>query len=191
MPSVALGTWQSSARAALDEIASAHRAVGGSGPGRRYATREVNHAYAMMLSSQFQRYCRDLHTEAVLHLVSALTPTSLRQIVRASFFEGRKLDRGNPNPGNLGSDFGRLGIDLWDAVRRRNPQNATRQAHLERLTVWRNAIAHQDFDPSTLDPPHLRLKDVKTWRSACNALAAELDRVLGDHLTSLVGAASW
>lgn len=68
VPSAALQTWKSTAKGALDEIAAAHAAVGGQGPGRRYATQEINHAYAVLLSSQFQRFCRDLHTEAAAHV---------------------------------------------------------------------------------------------------------------------------
>jgi len=190
--SVALETWKSTAQTALDEIAAAHSAVGGQGRGRRYATKEINHAYAILVSSQFQRFCRDLHTESVAHLVNALTPPSLRPVVRARFLDGRKLDRGNPNPGNLGSDFGRLGFGFWDAVKNRNPQNQNRRNNLEKLSVWRNAIAHQDFTPATLDPPPpLRLSTVRNWRSACNGLATEFDRVLGAQLMSLVGTAPW
>lgn len=50
---------------ALDEIEAAHASVGGTGPGRRYATQQSNQAYAMLLASQFQGFCRDLHTESV------------------------------------------------------------------------------------------------------------------------------
>jgi hypothetical protein len=106
--SAALQTWSNHANRALDQIAAAHVAVGGGAPGRRYATQEINHAYAVLLSSQFQRYCRDLHTESVAHVVDAMAPASLQPIVRARFLQGRKLDQGNPNPGNLGADFGRL-----------------------------------------------------------------------------------
>ena len=144
--STALQTWTNDAKGALDEIAAAHVAVGGSARGRRHATQEINHAYAVLLSSQFQRYCRDLHTESVAHVVNAVTPASLRPVVRARFLEGRKLDRGNPNPGNLGSDFGRLGFAFWDAVRNRDTRNQTRQDVLEKLSVLRNAIAHQDLE---------------------------------------------
>lgn len=191
MTSVALQTWRGTAHAALDEIASAHRAVGGRGPGRRYATQEINHAYVVLLSSQFQRFCRDLHSEAVEHLVNAVNPSSVRPIVRARFFEGRKLDRGNPIPANVGSDFGRLGFSLWNVVQARDRRNARRRAHLERLSAWRNAIAHQDLDPAKLVPARVRLQDVTTWRSACNGLAVEFDRVVRAHLRSLVGVAPW
>lgn len=105
MKSRALSTWESKAREALDSIAAAHLAVGGSGPGRRYATQEINHAYAVMLASQFQRFCRDLHTEAVSHIVASASPAPLSTILGPSLLENRHLDKGNPNPGNLGSDF--------------------------------------------------------------------------------------
>ena len=56
MPSNSLRNWHSIRAIALDEIESAHRMVGGSGPGRRYATQQINQAYAMLLSSQFQGF---------------------------------------------------------------------------------------------------------------------------------------
>ena len=74
MPSVALKYWQNQGQAALDEIVAAHTAVGGLRRGRRYATEQINYAYAVLLCSQFQRFCRDLHTEAVECLVSAVMP---------------------------------------------------------------------------------------------------------------------
>jgi hypothetical protein len=64
VPSRSLHTWRVDCAAALDEIEAAHGAVGGAGPGRRTATQQINYAYAVLLSSQFQRFCRDLHTEA-------------------------------------------------------------------------------------------------------------------------------
>lgn len=107
VPSAALNRWNTVGQQALDEIEEAHRAVGGVGRGRRYATLQVNHAYVALLSSQFQGFCRDLHTEAVAFIVGA-APAVLRPIFRNTLVQGRKLDHGNPNPGNLGSDFGRL-----------------------------------------------------------------------------------
>src|SRR3954470_1417972 len=106
MPSVALGTWRAAGAEALDEIEPAHAAVGGTGPGRRYATQQINQAYVVLLSSQFQRSCRDLHTEAVDALVGHLVagaPLAHRYLVHRRFTDARKLGTGNPNPGNLGS----------------------------------------------------------------------------------------
>src|SRR5207249_1308819 len=105
MPSGALRTWRTTGARALDEIEAAHTAVGGAGPGRRYATQQINQAFAVLLSAQFQRFCRDLHTEAVDHFVAHVTAAASaaqRFIVRARFTEGRKLGTGNPTSGNVG-----------------------------------------------------------------------------------------
>src|SRR3954469_25656345 len=108
MPSQSLGQWSGERSDALDEISDAHASVGGIGRGRRYATQQINHAYAVLLSSQFQGFCRDLHSECA-NLIADTIPPALREIVRVQFSWGRALDRGNPNPGNIGSDFGRFG----------------------------------------------------------------------------------
>src|SRR5487761_2241061 len=57
---------------------------------------------------------------------------------------------GNPNSGNLGSDFKRLGIDFWAEVKKLDARNADRLKRLDELNNWRNAIAHQHFDPARL-----------------------------------------
>jgi hypothetical protein len=79
MPSVALQDWLSVRAVALDEIENAHRRVGGTGPGRRYATQHLNQAYAVMLTAQFQAFCRDLHTECAYFLVPAVVTEDVRQ----------------------------------------------------------------------------------------------------------------
>jgi len=55
---------------ALDELESAQTSVGGTGPDRRYATQQINQAYAVLVASQFQGFCRDLHTECVARLMA-------------------------------------------------------------------------------------------------------------------------
>jgi hypothetical protein len=190
MTSYAYQEWLTTRRQALEEIAAAHRAVGGSGPGRRRATEQINHAYVVLLSSQFQGYCRDLHTEAVSSL-SVHLPADLREVVRIRMVAGRLLDRGNPTPGNLGADFGRLGFDLWAVVRRHDRRNRTRQENLQTLAAWRNAIAHQDFSSPRLRPGRLRLEHVRRWRGSCHALARVFDEAVAVQLRSVVGSRPW
>lgn len=187
VPSAALNRWNTVGQQALDEIEEAHRAVGGAGRGRRYATLQVNHAYVALLSSQFQGFCRDLHTEAIAVIVGA-APAVLRPIFRNTLVQGRKLDHGNPNPGNLGSDFGRLGMEFWRSVTALDRRNPARQAALETLNTWRNAVAHQDWRSVG---PTLRLNQVQAWRAACRALAADFDDAVGTYLAGLVGGAPW
>jgi hypothetical protein len=191
LSSASLEHWQTQGAAALDEIAAAHAAVGGTAPGRRWATQQINYAYTMLLSSQFQRFCRDLHPECTDHLVSSVNPAILRTVLRAEFTAFRQLDRGNAGPANIGSDFNRFGLAFWSAVRGDHGQNRAQQAMLENLQAWRNAIAHQDFDHSKLHRANLTLPTVRRWRRACNALARSFDRVLGSHLTGILAAPPW
>lgn len=192
MASSGLQTWTTQRQAALDEIENAHRSVGGAGRGRRYATQQINHAYAVLLSSQFQGFCRDLHFECVVHLTQNLTPAMLRGPLRTALLQNRSLDRGNPHPGAIGSDFNRLGLTFWDDVHSHDVRTPTRHDRLVELNRWRNAIAHQDFDPALLGgSTTLQLKTVQAWRSACRGLAISFDAVLRAHLESATGRNPW
>jgi hypothetical protein len=102
------------------------------------------------------------------------------------------LDRGNPNPGNIGSDFNRFGLAFWHEVDHQDSRNAARQVLLVELNEWRNAIAHQDFNPAVLGgSTRLPLVQVKAWRNACHGLAIAFDTVMHDWLQSLTGTAPW
>jgi hypothetical protein len=195
MPPVAsrsLSIWETTSARALDQIESAHAALGGTGPGRRYATQQINHAYAVLLTSQFQRFCRDLHTEAAAHLSRAIVVPALRDIVRKQLTAHRKLDVGNPNPGNLGSDFARFDMDLRPSVLAVHPSNDARRDSLDSLCRWRNAIAHHDFG-LTLPGGRsvLRLADVRRWRRACDVLARDFDMATGHRVATITGVQSW
>ena len=93
MTSKPLRDWAKARAAQLDEIRAAHTAVGGSSSGRRYATQQINQAYLVMLSGQFQGFCRDLHGEAADYVVNA-APAAIQNVIRRQFMSGRCLDRG-------------------------------------------------------------------------------------------------
>src|SRR5262245_57711450 len=101
MPSLALQDWSGWRAAELDELEHAHRSVGGTGPGRRYLTQQINQAYAVLLLSQFQGFCRDLHAECVDHLAASVVSPMLLATFRDNLLFGRKLDSGNANVGNI------------------------------------------------------------------------------------------
>src|SRR5262249_56686392 len=94
MPSLAFQDWSVRRAAALDEIEHAHRSVGGTGPGRRYLTQQINQAYVVLLSSQFQGFCRDLHEECVDHLGASVASPVLAATVRDNLPVCRKLGTG-------------------------------------------------------------------------------------------------
>src|SRR3954454_20249845 len=104
MPSHSLLRWDGERAGALDEIESAHAVVGGTERGRRYATQQINYAYAALLSGHFQGFCRDLHSESADQILR-IVPSGLQSTIRLEFGWNRSLDRGNPNPGAIGSDF--------------------------------------------------------------------------------------
>ena len=191
MPSHSLLQWRGERAAALDEIEAAHSGVGGTARGRRYATQQINRAYAVLLSSEFQGFVRDLYSECVDHVVAAAT-AQLQALVRVQFLWGQPFGRGNPQASAIGSDFGRLGLPFWDAAYAVHAHNRRRRAMLDELMAWRNAIAHNDFDPAVFGPdPVLQLQQVRGWRSALNGLGDGFDRVLRDHLTGNLGGAPW
>jgi hypothetical protein len=193
MPSLSLQRWFADRAITLDDIESAHRSVRGSGPGARAATQQINQAYAVLLSAQFQGFCRDLHSECVDLFVSPVVNPDLRDMLRDNLCFGRKIDRGNPNPSNLGSDFGRFNLAYWPLVEAHRPRNPARKAALEELNDWRNAIAHHSFPASMLrgGRPHLTLAQVQVWRKACDGLARSFEDVLRGHLHILTGAVPW
>jgi hypothetical protein len=192
MPSRSLHRWHTHGRRALDEIEAAHRAVGRKGPGARYAAQQVTQAYVVLLSSQFQLFCRDLNTECIGRLLEHPSMAPFESILFVRFTEGRKLETGNPNPGNIGSDFNRLGIKFWTEVRHGNPRAERHQGALEELNRWRNAVAHQDFrNPVLNGRSTVTLHEVRRWRVACNALAMDFDRVMRTYLHGLCGKPPW
>ena len=141
MPSNSLTKWNDKGAKTLNEIQNAHSIVGGTARGRRYATQQINYSYAALLSSHFQGFCRDLHSECIDHIVGA-TPAPLQAFLRIEFVWNRSLDRGNPHPGAIGSDFNRLGIQFWPTVNGLDARNTRRNELLQALINWRNAIAH-------------------------------------------------
>jgi hypothetical protein len=193
MPSLSYGEWRSVRARALDEIAQGHAAVSGTRRGRRFNTQQFNRAYAVMLASQFQGFCRDLHSQCVDPLVRTIpSPLAVRPLVRDEFTRDRKLDRGNAQPSSLGADFRRLGIDLWNVMRAYEPETSTLMKLLDDLNLWRNAIAHQDFDQQKLGGTIiLRLDRVRRWRRACGRLARALDEVMRRHMQGLTGSSPW
>jgi hypothetical protein len=191
MPSNSWIRWNTERAKALNQIEEAHASVGSTGRGRRFATEQINHAYATLLSSQFQGFSRDLHAECIEHII-ATSPAYLQHIHRSQYTWGRTLDRGNPNPGNIGSDFNRFGVDFWPEVKAHDRHNLEGLIMLEQLNHWRNAIAHQDFDPAKLEnTTSLHLASVRAWRRSLNRLAISFDNVMQSYLHNLLGNLPW
>lgn len=192
MSSRALRNWQTRCRKVLDEVEAAHAVVGGGRGARAFARQQINQAYVVLLSSQFQRFCRDLHDEAGDFLSTRNKFAPLAPLLRASLSYARRLDSGNPNPSNILSDFNRFGIDIWAMAAQQDMRTRKRRERLEALNRWRNAIAHHDFrSPHLRGRETVRIAEIRRWRSACDGLAVDFDKVMRLYLKSVCGKAPW
>jgi hypothetical protein len=193
MSSLALKRWRADRTASLNEIENVHRSVAGMGVRRRATMQQLNMAYTLLLSSEFQGFCRNLHTECASVVAGIMPSAVVEDIMYDSLKLNRKLDMGNPNPGNIGADFGRFDLSFWSMVDAAHPRNARRKALLEQLNAWRNAIAHNDFQPGMLrgGRPSLSRADVRRWRKACDGLTRWFDRIMRDRLRTITGTNPW
>jgi hypothetical protein len=198
MPSSAYEQWTGDRRRKIDELFSAHATVGGSGRGRRWRTEQLNWSMTLRLAGEFQGFARELHNEAVeccVNYIAKINP-EFANVTRTNMIINRQLDRGNAQPGAIGSDYSRIGIVLWPALETANKKAKTWNKELESLNIARNAIAHDD------QKEFLRLKDVgklpikkatvENWRKSLDSLATTMDDVVGDYLgTFLRGPRPW
>ena len=192
MPSNALTIWSNDRIQKLEYMVDVHQRVGGSAQGRRFKTEQINHLFVVTLSGEFQAFCRELHDECSDYWVTLIAHANQRVVTRDLFVSGRILNHGNPNPSNLGSDFGRFGLKLWTEVTSQYASGQTWQDRLEVLIGWRNAVAHQDFSPGNRGGiTSLTLRQVQEWRRTCNRLAKAFDKIMRDHLTTITGHAPW
>src|SRR4051812_34331112 len=108
--STALITWRSNRLVRFDRLLAVHPDSNGSVLDPAVAG-ELTRALVLQLAGEFQGFSRDLHDEAVRAMVSSIgTPSSrLRSTVLDNLVHGRRLNRGNADPGTLEEDFSRLG----------------------------------------------------------------------------------
>lgn len=184
MPSDSFVRWSGEDRRTLDAFDAACLTGGLD----RDTTRHLNYSYTVLLSAYFQGFCRALHEECLTHFLARIGPVERHVALREALTTMRKLDRGNPNPGNIGSDFGVFGLSFWDEVDHFEPRNEDRRKALLDLNEWRNAISHNDFT-RLLNARPLRLGQVRRWRSACNGLTASFDEVMRRQLLVIAGSA--
>lgn len=195
MASQALAIWRTDSSQNLDELVAAHASVGGTAPGRRYATDQLNASLIVQVAAHFQLFCRNIHSEAAQVLVSA-APRAYRSMLRVAFTNRRGLDRGNASAETISGDFARFDLDIWAAAIADSSLALTRRTRLEQLNTWRNAIAHQDFvfsshQQALLSGTSLTLPWARRWRSGCNGLARAFDRVVGAHVEVIIGKQPW
>jgi hypothetical protein len=192
MPSNALVVWQTDRTTRLNQMEADFLHLVGMYPAAPDRAQEYVRAYAVLLSGEFQGFCRDLHDECADSLVASIAPPGLRAALRAQCSYGRKLETGNPSPANLGADFGRFTFDFWPAVIAAEPAHAARRHRLAEFNGWRNAIAHHNYDPAALGGiATLTIAQEQGWRADCGTFAITFDAVMSSQLQTLTGVAPW
>lgn len=141
----------------------------------------------MLLSAEFQGFCRDLYGECSEAVIRAM-PTWAQSVAHKQFATKLFLDKGNATLETLRGDFARFDFELG-AVIAANPANPTRLSGLSRLNAWRNHAAHA----TAVAPPGglLTLADVRAWLRSCDELAEELDVILDNRLLAASGTPPW
>jgi len=187
--SKSLREWQTDAWAAFDEIEHAHRAVGGTKPGRRFLTQQLNYAYTTLLAARFQGFARALHVQTADAIALGAHDANYAELLYRSLTNETMLERHNAQPNSIADDFGRFGLDIWAEVDAERSGNDQRRKKLWALITWRNAIAHDDIDAKlkrgALEPSTISLATCRSWRSALNILATSLDEVTADRCQAL------
>lgn len=139
MGSAAKQEWDTVARARLDALEQVQREVAGRVP--PWAAEHLARGLFVILLAHFQTYARDLHDDAIEVHVAHANPRQA-SILRDLARQGRDLDRKNPRPAALGSDFARLSIPVVGRVRAFGPASAQALWSLDLLATFRNAVAH-------------------------------------------------
>ncbi|MBJ7324826.1 MAG: hypothetical protein JHC70_21115 [Rhodococcus sp.] len=191
MGSSALAVWEDERAKRIDELMEAHRTVGGSDRGRRWKTQQLNWSMILRLASELQGYARDLHDLAVAEFVNGLASgfPAAESAIGTQLSNKRLLDSGNAQPGSLGNDFARFGLQLWPALRAHDSRAAGWNTDLEALNKARNAIAHDDvlkLQELKVDGYNLNnLTTFRAFRRSMNFLVPALDTVVADHLAAV------
>jgi hypothetical protein len=199
MPSRSLLKWSTDRLVAMDRLERVHGLVTGGLRGRPRDVTELNHALFLRLAAEVQGYCRDLHDEAIEALLApALVPNNaVRDALRLALENGRRLDSGNAGPGNLGTDWARLGATLWDDIYTAYPSPRAGGMDWNRRLTWlngaRNGIAHNDTAAiATAHADHpLTLSTFRVMRGRLTRFATALDAVTGAYLRVTTGMAPW
>jgi hypothetical protein len=142
-------------------------------------------AYILLMSAHFQGFCRDLYTECTQIIASAMPP-SFQPVIQKQFTTNLSLNQGNATEQAIVEDFSRvvIGLDLRGA----DPHNGRRLGDLRDLNNLRNVAAHhKPLAPASFPT----LATIRMWKNSCGALAASLDRILYNELSTILGHQPW
>ena len=193
MPSDALIAWQAERKLRLQNVEADCLHLEALHTTDVSRVQEFIRSYAVLLSAEFQGFCRDLHDECAEKFVDSIKPVALQAVLRAQCRYGRKLDTSNPKSGKPWCRFQPFSVRIMaHRVGSGHREITARRDRLRMLSEWRNAIAHHDYDPAKLGGiTMLTIPQVDGWRTDCDFLATTFDAVLRKHIEDITGASPW
>jgi len=148
MTSPALAAWRSSRLVRLDRLLAVHPNSTGSATDPAVAE-EWTHALILRLASEFQGFCRDLHSDVseAVALTLAASDEEVRLLILVGLTTDRALNGRSADPQTLANDFARFRITLWPELEKRHPRAApVWRESLRLLHAARNGVVHDDLD---------------------------------------------
>lgn len=175
----ALQNWRSVRLERLDRLLAAHPDVAGSTTDPA-VTREWTRALVLLLASEFQGFCRDLHDEVAnaIGRGAAGNDERLRKRICSGLTMSRGLDRRSADVQTLNHDFYRLGSELSTRLAQQYPDEAAAWLDgLRYLHKARNGVIHDD-DISVRKAEDagwvLRIDSARRWRKLLDEVASAM-----------------
>jgi hypothetical protein len=191
VPSFAHTVWTTTRLRKLDRIDGLRRRIGRGQRRRKQLTEQLAHTYVVLLSSHFQGFTRDLHDECASFLAQQVSPP-MHNLFRSALVVGREIDWGNATVGSVSKSFSRFDLAFKTEIMVEDARCSGWLADYELLLKWRNAIAHEDFDPVKLGKVStLTMRQVQVWRQACCGIADSLDKAMHRQLKQSTNVAPW
>jgi hypothetical protein len=188
MPLPALHKWCSSRLPRLDRLMAAHPRSAGSKTDPAVA-QEWTRALVLMLASESQGFCRDLHDDAAEMIAQGVVGVEGRILdtILSGMTVNRGLNRRSADLQTLEGDFLCLGVSLWPAMSQQHPVAAP--AWLEALRCLhkaRNGIVHDDIGSVATAQAAgwpLELTTVRSWRKVLDEVALVMGGIVDREIS--------
>jgi hypothetical protein len=120
-----LQTWRTDRAHRVDALVRLHHRVAAMTEIPALAVEQLGPMLVVTLAAKWQGFARDLHDDAVKHIVADVRKTHVPagDRLEALLLRRRRLDRGNADHSALNDDFRLLGINrLWDRIQQYDAQ---------------------------------------------------------------------
>jgi hypothetical protein len=188
----ALRKWRSNRLTRLDLVLAAHPHAAGSRTDPAVAP-EWTRALVLIVASEFQGFCRDLHDDAAEAIARGVVSDDrrIRDIIISGLTVNRGLNRRGADVQTLEDDFLRLGMALWPSLSKQHPIAAPVWLEaLRYLHKARNGVVHDDLTSVAIAQAAgwtLQIDTVRRWRKLVNEIAEAMGCIVNQELAESFG----